>query len=275
MAVTRDDIVAAGLALLDEGGLEGLTLRRLAGRLGIRAPTLYWHVRDKRELLDLMVSVIMDEALADWREPHPGQPWWDWLAGRARALRAGLLAHRDGALMLAGNRPSQPALPGIERQLAALAEAGFKPPEALLTLLALNAYVIGEALDTQGESGRSDPVADQAAEPGAGAPGAGGTGVDGTQAGRAGLGVDFPLISEAVGALEAFGSSDQRFEHGLALMITGLRAQHDPAGPRATGPAGPGAAGPGAAGPGAAGPAGSGAAGPAGSGAAGPGAVGG
>jgi TetR/AcrR family tetracycline transcriptional repressor len=213
VAVTRDGIVAAGLALLDEGGLEGLTLRRLAERLGIRAPTLYWHVRDKRELLDLMVSVIMDEALADWREPHPGQPWWDWLAGRARALRAGLLAHRDGALMLAGNRPAQPALPGIERQLAALAEAGFTPPEALLTLLALNAYVIGEALDTQGESGRSD----QAAEPEGGAEG-----------GPAGFGGDFPLISAAVGGLQAFGSSDQRFEHGLALMITGLRSRHDP-----------------------------------------------
>ena len=235
MAVTRDGIVAAGLELLDEGGLEGLTLRRLAERLGIRAPTLYWHVRDKRELLDLMVSVIMDETLADWREPHPGQPWWDWLAGRARALRAGLLAHRDGALMLAGNRPVQPALPGIERQLAALSEAGFKPPEALLALLALNAYVIGEALDSQGERGRPDPVADEA---------------DG-----AGLGEDFPLISEAVGGLEAFGSSDQRFEHGLALMITGLRAQHDPdrAEPGAAEPttAGPGAAEAAAAGPGA------------------------
>src|ERR1700689_2176452 len=107
MAVSRDDIVAAGLALLDETGLEGLTLRRLAERLGIRAPTLYWHVRDKRELLDLMVSVIMDEALADWREPHPGQPWWDWLAGRARGLRARLLGHPDGARVL-GGKPTTP-----------------------------------------------------------------------------------------------------------------------------------------------------------------------
>ena len=253
MAVTRDGIVAAGLELLDEGGLEGLTLRRLAGRLGIRAPTLYWHVRDKRELLDLMVSVIMDETLADWREPRPGQPWWDWLAGRARALRAGLLAHRDGALMLAGNRPTQPALPGIERQLAALVEAGFRPPEALLTLLALNAYVIGEALDTQGESGRPDQTAEPGVDtPGADAPAGGGPAADGTQAGRAGLGGDFPLIGAAVSGLEAFGSSDQRFEHGLALMITGLRAQHDPdrAGPGTAEPtpAEPGAAGPAAAG---------------------------
>lgn len=250
MAVTRDGIVAAGLALLDEGGLEGLTLRRLAERLGIRAPTLYWHVRDKRELLDLMVSVIMDEALADWREPHPGQPWWDWLAGRARALRAGLLAHRDGALMLAGNRPTQPALPGIERQLGALAEAGFKPPEALLTLLALNAYVIGEAVDTQGESSRPDQAAEPEADtPEASAPVARGPAAGGTQPDRAGLGEDFPLISAAVGGLEAFGSSDQRFEYGLALMITGLRAQHDPAQP------GPAAADPKAADPKAADPA--------------------
>ena len=95
--------------------------------------------------------------------------------------------------------------------------------------------MIGEALDTQGESGRSD----QAAEPEA----------DGTQAG---FGEDFPLISAAVGGLEAFGSSDQRFEHGLALMITGLRARHDPgwAGPEA---ADPGAAEATAAGPGAVG----------------------
>jgi TetR/AcrR family transcriptional regulator, tetracycline repressor protein len=207
VTVTRDGIVAAGLALLDEAGLEGLTLRRLAERLGIRAPTLYWHVRDKRELLDLMVSVIMDEALADWREPRPGQPWWDWLAGRARALRAGLLAHRDGALMLAGNRPTQPNLPGIERQLEVMTEAGFGPADALLGLLALNAYVIGEALDTQGEAERTDPQAQ-----GVGAPPAD---------------VAVPLILAAVGALEPFGSSDQRFEYGLDLMITGLRARRD------------------------------------------------
>jgi TetR/AcrR family transcriptional regulator, tetracycline repressor protein len=60
MAVTRDQIVAAALAQLDEAGLDGLTLRRLAERLGIRAPTLYWHVRDKRELMDLVAGAVMD-----------------------------------------------------------------------------------------------------------------------------------------------------------------------------------------------------------------------
>ena len=67
MPVTREQIVAVALELLDEAGLDGLTLRQLAARLGIRAPTLYWHVRDKRELLDLLAAVILDQALAGWR----------------------------------------------------------------------------------------------------------------------------------------------------------------------------------------------------------------
>jgi TetR/AcrR family tetracycline transcriptional repressor len=211
MAVSRDEIVAAALALLDEAGLEGLTLRRLAGQLGIRAPTLYWHVRDKRELLDLAAGAVMDEALAGWREPPPGQPWWEWLAGRTRAIRTGLLAHRDSALVLAGNRPTESSLPGLERQLRFLADAGFRPGDAVLALLSLNAFAIGEALDTQREAGREAGLSGAPAPAGTADPG-------GATA--------YPLLTAATGALEPFGSSDQRFEYGLNLLITGLRAQH-------------------------------------------------
>ena len=56
MAVTRDDVIHTAIQLLEEVGLDGLTLRRLATELGISAPTLYWHFRDKRELLDAMAA---------------------------------------------------------------------------------------------------------------------------------------------------------------------------------------------------------------------------
>jgi TetR/AcrR family tetracycline transcriptional repressor len=158
MPVSRGQIVAAALDLLDEAGLDGLTLRQLAGRLGIRAPTLYWHVRDKRELLDLLAAAILDEALAAWREPQPGQPWWEWLAARARAMRAALLTHRDSARIVAGNRPPESSLPGIERQLRALGGAGFTPRDGLLALLALNAYVIGDVIDQQADETRQRPA---------------------------------------------------------------------------------------------------------------------
>jgi TetR/AcrR family tetracycline transcriptional repressor len=199
MAVTREEIVAAALGLLDEDGLAGLTLRRLADRLGIRAPTLYWHFRDKRQLLDLMAEAIMTEALAGRREPAPGQPWWEWLAERARHQRAALLARRDGVLVLAGNRPGPQTMPLIERQLQALTEAGFQAADAMLTLLALNAYVLGDALDTQREADRET---------------GGGPALDVSP---------YPLM---LSAARTAGPPERRFEHGLQLMINGLRATY-------------------------------------------------
>jgi TetR/AcrR family tetracycline transcriptional repressor len=201
MPVTRERIVAVALELLDEAGLDGLTLRRLADRLGIRAPTLYWHVRNKRELLDLLAAAILDGALARWREPQPGQPWWEWLAARARVMRTELLAHRDSALVVSGNRPTSSSLPGIERQLRALADAGFTPGDGLLALLTLNAYVLGDVLDIQAEDGRPAPAASGADPPGADA---------------------FPLLRAATGSLS---SPDERFEYGLEVLIDGLRAR--------------------------------------------------
>ena len=248
MPVTRGQIVAAALDLLDEAGLDGLTLRRLAGRLGIRAPTLYWHVRDKRELLDLLAAAILDEALAAWREPQPGQPWWEWLGARARVMRAALLAHRDSARIVAGNRPPESSLPGIERQLQALGGAGFTPRDGLLALLALNAYVIGDVIDQQADETRRRPAPTKpAAEtmvpalpgtPGPAAPAGpvapegrvapegpvASEGPDGAAGTPPGIGPDglYPLLSAAIGGMS---SPDQRFEHGLGALIAGLRVR--------------------------------------------------
>ena len=54
VALTQEQVVKRAVDLMAEAGLEALTLRRLATELGVSAPTLYWHVRNKRELLDLM-----------------------------------------------------------------------------------------------------------------------------------------------------------------------------------------------------------------------------
>jgi len=54
----RETIVAAALALLDEVGLDGLTTRRLAAELDVKSPALYWHFRNKQELVDEMARAI-------------------------------------------------------------------------------------------------------------------------------------------------------------------------------------------------------------------------
>jgi len=141
-------IVDAALARVAEGGLAALTLRRLAADLGVQAPALYWHVRSKRALLDLMVVRIVEGiGSAEMRGPLPGQPWWDWLAERTRALYRGLLAHRDSALMAAGNRPTPASLPEIDRMIGCLADAGLPPPEGICAVLALSNYAIGWVLE--------------------------------------------------------------------------------------------------------------------------------
>ena len=102
------------------------------------APTLYWHVRSKQHLLDLMAEAIVHEGapLVDG-DPSPTEPWWEWLADRARAIRRAMLLHPDGAPVVAGNRPPPEAAHKIERVLSVLVDAGFTPPEALRCLLAL------------------------------------------------------------------------------------------------------------------------------------------
>jgi TetR/AcrR family tetracycline transcriptional repressor len=207
MALTRDDVVQAAVELLDEQGLDGVTLRALGDRLGVAAPTLYWHVRNKQHLLDLVAEAIVREGVSDTPiEPAPGEPWWEWVAQRARAVRRAILMHRDGSRVLAGNRPTPDSATSIDRTLAVLVEAGLTPPEALRFSLALSAYISGDALETQSDAAR-EPVPEEQ-----------------TAARRDAFeSPERPTLAAA--ALAAVGTDDDRFEEGLSLMLAGLRAR--------------------------------------------------
>ncbi|EOF7599124.1 tetracycline resistance transcriptional repressor TetR(D), partial [Klebsiella pneumoniae] len=52
--LNRESVIDAALELLNETGIDGLTTRKLAQKLGIEQPTLYWHVKNKRALLDAL-----------------------------------------------------------------------------------------------------------------------------------------------------------------------------------------------------------------------------
>src|SRR4051812_27238527 len=104
MALDPARITEAAVALLDEAGLDGLSTRRLAARLGIASPSLYWHVRDKESLLDLVAEAICADAFTI----DPALPWRDQLATGMRQFRAMLLAHRDAARLLRDRPPRGP-----------------------------------------------------------------------------------------------------------------------------------------------------------------------
>jgi AcrR family transcriptional regulator len=140
----RAQVVRAGLELLDELGLDALTMRELAKRLGVKAASLYRHVRDKDELLILMA----DEICAEIELPPPGLPWREALPEMGRRARRGMLAHRDGARLLASTPPAGPRrLRQIEAILGLLASSGLSPRDAAWAGYHLNNFVTESAAD--------------------------------------------------------------------------------------------------------------------------------
>jgi TetR/AcrR family tetracycline transcriptional repressor len=154
MRLERQMVVTAALQLLNEVGLEGLTTRRLAEALGVQGPALYWHFKNKQELIDQMALTLLQDA---YGAMQPGEDWARWLTDGARRLRRALLSYRDGARLLAGFRPSSPH--GRMDPKAALAPlvAAFGFPDALWALLTVNRFTFGWAMDEQAAMGRDPP----------------------------------------------------------------------------------------------------------------------
>lgn len=215
MAVTRDDVIHTAIQLLQEVGLDGLTLRRLAKELGISAPTLYWHVKDKRELLDLM-SEEMVRMAREKMPPFPlDLPWDEKIAEGVRRQYEAIIAYRDGARVVAGNRPTEATLPQIEQFLKTWVEAGFPPVEALAYILAFGDFVTGCALEHQAELER------QRMQPA-------GPSSDLWKKFEAYPTLHAASLARGAGHAAAVkaGQRPSSFERGLRLLMAGLRARH-------------------------------------------------
>ncbi|MEH3107468.1 MAG: TetR family transcriptional regulator [Sphingomonas fennica] len=97
----RESIVREALALLAEGGLAAVSLRRVAARLDARAPSLYWHVADKQALYRLMSQTVFRACLA---AVPPAADWQGWLRGFALALWEGQRATPDAHRLILTTR---------------------------------------------------------------------------------------------------------------------------------------------------------------------------
>ncbi len=192
MRLDRTVVVRTALDQLNEVGLDGLTLRRIAAELDVQAPALYWHVKNKRELLDGMAAMIFTDALSGLETPRRGESWVEWTAETARRLRTTVLAYRDGARVLSGTYLGNAALGRpMELALRTLCDAGFTVRDAARGITSVYSYVQGFTVEEQAE--QTAPAADDR----------------------------FPLAARARAEMGA--DPDERFEHGLQLMLSGLR----------------------------------------------------
>ena len=124
--LTRERLVDAALDLINEEGLDSLSMRGLADRLDVKAASLYWHVRDRRELLDLLAEALLDSVPA----VRSRGAWRPTIMAASAALRRRISDQKDGDRLLvevpdALQRSESFAL--IKNQLEA---AGLQPLEA-------------------------------------------------------------------------------------------------------------------------------------------------
>lgn len=142
--LTPERLVQAALQVLQADGFEGLTMRRLAEQLEVKAASLYNHVEDKDEVLALAADAICGEMKLEATKGG----WREQLEGSAREIRRVLLSHRDGARVLAATPPTGPnRLRMIEQMLTVLVEAGFPDSEVADVSFVVSSTLIGFVLD--------------------------------------------------------------------------------------------------------------------------------
>jgi AcrR family transcriptional regulator len=209
--LTREAIVKAGLEVLDEHGLAGFSMRRVADELDTGAASLYWHVGSKDGLLDLIMEEVIGEQVDEIPDPD-AERWREQLKEVARLMRRTILRHRDIVQISIGRIPMGPNALRLSERVLAIMRAGGVPDQLavqsyLLLISAVNGFTVDEAGYDDAAVETAPPI-DQAAEM-----------VGGYL--RSLPTEQFPNLAE-VGEYFAVADQDARFELLLDLFVDGL-----------------------------------------------------
>ncbi|MBB5083226.1 TetR/AcrR family transcriptional regulator C-terminal domain-containing protein [Nonomuraea endophytica] len=195
MQLKRADVVTGALALLDTDGLDGLTMRKLGARLGVQAGGIYWHFTNKEALLGAMADRIVGQVT---ETPLTPAPWDAQLAEIAHRLRRAMLAHRDGARVVAGTYVTEPnTVRGGDQAMRILTDAGFPLDRAAWVIFTAMYYVLGHTIEEQAQREAGDWE-------------------------RRGSELAGPELRRAVEALIT-ADPEERFAYGLELFLDGVR----------------------------------------------------
>lgn len=135
--LNREAVVQAALAMLDTAGVDGLSMRALADRLGVKAASLYWHLRDKEQLLELVAESVVDRVTVPISPPS----WRSQVAAACDELAQFLGEHRAAASVVLSCLPVVQRS-RLTRDLARiLAAAGLEAAESAAFTLVVEAAV--------------------------------------------------------------------------------------------------------------------------------------
>lgn len=207
--LTREAIVGAALGILDAEGLDAINMRRVAAELDAGAGSLYWHIRHKDELFEL----LFDHVVAEIRLPEPDPiRWQEQIKEVSREVRRVCLRHRDVARIALDRWPIGPNTLVFAEGLLAILRAGGLPDRACAWASGLIPSYVGwfaleEYLGRQSRRDQQDSTEDS------------------VRAYLASLPSErFPNLLAVLGDLVS-GDPDERFEFGLDILVRGLAAQ--------------------------------------------------
>jgi TetR/AcrR family transcriptional regulator, tetracycline repressor protein len=205
MKVNRDLLARTGLKLLNEVGLEQLTLRLLGRELKVQAATLYWHFKSKAELIDEMATLVLAEG-AQQLVPAKDSPDWNvWAASFGTGLRKTLLAYRDGARMVSGTRLTNTEyMKTVERIAARITESGFTVRQVVVLLSTIYNYTLSFVMEEQAVFPRPNERSPQ---------------YDIAERNAKLDPEEFPLLRQSGAIL--FERFDRRYKEGLDLILWG------------------------------------------------------
>ncbi len=157
--LSRDRILEAGMALADQNGVDGLTMRKLAASLGFEVMSLYNHVANKHDLLAGMVDWIAGEM--ERRDAE--RPWKDAVRAMSLSAHDVLLTHTWATQLWSEMVPGPNRLLRMEDLLAAFREGGFDARLAHFGFHAVTMHIVGFTLQQLSYSISSDTIGDDAA----------------------------------------------------------------------------------------------------------------
>ena len=205
--LTRERVIEAALRVMDQEGLEAVSMRRVAREVGVEAMSLYHHVEDKEDLLD----GVCEHVMAGFDFPEPVDDWAENCRRGARAWRRILQAHPGVMRLFAEQRGpvrSIDSMRPMEFALRLLRGAGLSDRDTAQAFHAFGGYIQGFVMMELGSiAGGSD---------------------------EAHLKAHAELVAALPGEFEALVTvspyfaecdADEQFEFGLDLLIRGLEAK--------------------------------------------------
>ena len=138
--LSRDRVIEAALRLVDKAGVESLSMRGLAGTLGVEAMSLYKHVANKGEVLDGLIDFVV----AEIDVPPLGTEWRHAMRARAISARRVFLRHKWAAVLMESRLNQSPVrLHYADTVLGLLRQGGFTVPMAYRAFLLIDSYLYG------------------------------------------------------------------------------------------------------------------------------------